>query len=329
MANASTVNMYDCPSLLPLNMPKLHLVLWSVLISILSPITILANSALIYGLYKTKQLTNVTSKFIILMSISDLCIGIFVCPLMVVMICLKDVLRSCNFELFVQYIGLLFAYFSFFMLMCISTDRYIHVTKLNKYNQFMNARRMKIATVLSFVSSVLIAYLPISFPTFWLQLTMCLSNLIGVLLMFFLYSLVFRKIAIHTENFKRMLEELGTNESTRSTTKKEFSATNTIRLVLGELLVLFLPYNIWSVVWTYYKYNRKVKPPLFLNVITCWSYVIVFSNSAINAIIFGYGNSVVRRFIFKRSRLIAKQVMPIGAGSAVIHSEAAPPDSQH
>ena len=328
MVNASSIHTYNCPSLWPLDMPQSHLILWAVVTSILSPITILSNSALIYGLFKTQQLTTITNKFILIMNISDLCTGILVLPLIVVMICLKDTLQTCNFELFVQYIALLFAYFSFFMLMCISTDRYIHVTKLNKYNQFMNTHRMKVATVLSFISSLLIAYLPISFPTFWLQLTLCLSDLSGVSLMFFLYSLVFRKLAIHTENFKRMLEELGTSESTSRETRKEVSATKTIRFVLGALLVLYLPYNVCSVVWTYYKYDRKVNPPFFVNLFTYWSYVIVFSNAAINAIIFGYGNSVVRRLIFSRFGFVGNQVMPSGVSSTV-KQETVPIDSQY
>ena len=317
MANASKVHMYSCPSLLALDMPQSHLIMWAVMTSILSLITIMATSALIYGLYKTQQLTTITNKFILMMSISDLCTGLFVLPLIVVMICLKDTLRNCNLELFVQYTALLFAYFSFFMLMCISTDRYIHVTKLNKYNQFMNTRRMKVATVLSLIFSVLIAYLPISFPTFWLHLALRLSNLGGVSMIFFLYSLIFRKVATHIENFKRMLEELGTSESTSRETKKELSATKTIRFVLGALLVLFVPYNICSVAWIYYKVNRQVKPPFFLNVVTYWSYILVFSNAAINGIIFGYGNSVVRRFILKRFCRVGNQVMPSGASSTV------------
>ena len=309
--------MYNCPSLLALDLPQSHLIIWAVLTSVLSLITILANSALIYGLYKTQQLTTITNKFILLMSISDLCTGIFVFPLIIVIICLRDTLRSCSFELFVHYIALLFAYFSFFMLMCISTDRYIHVTRLNKYNQFMNTCRMKIATVLSFIFSVFIASLTISFPTFWLHLALRLSNLVGVSVIFFLYSLIFRKLAIHTENFKRMLEEMGTGESTSRETKKELSATKTIRFVFGALLVCFLPYNICSVAWIYYKVERQVKPPFILNFITYWSYILVFSNAAINSIILGYGNSVVRRFILNRFFRVRNQVMPGGASSTV------------
>ena len=144
MVNATDGQTYICPSLWPLDMPQACLILWAVVTSVLFPITILANSVLIYGLYKTQQLNTIANKFILIMSVSDLCIGVFVLPLIVVMVCLQDALQSCNFELFVQCIALLSARFSFFMLMCISTDRYMHVTKLNKYNQFMNARRMKI-----------------------------------------------------------------------------------------------------------------------------------------------------------------------------------------
>ena len=317
MANASSVHIYNCASLLAMDMPQSHLILWAVVTSILSLVTILANSALIYCLYKTQQLNTITNKFILLMSISDLCTGLFFLPLIVVMICLKDTLQSCNFELFVQFIGLLFAYFSFSMLMCISTDRYLHVTKLNKYSQFMNARRMKIATVLSFIFSVLIAYIHTSFQTFWLQLTQCLLDLIGVSLMFFLYTLIFRKLAIHTDTFNRMRERLGTSESTSLERKKEFSATKTLCFVLGALLALYAPYYMCSSAWIYYRFNRKVNPPLILTFMTCLSYLLVLSNAAINAIIFCHGNSVIRGLIFNKFRRVRNRVMPNdGSGRA-------------
>ena len=316
MANASNIRTYHCLSPWPLDMPQSHLILWAVVTSILSPITILTNSALIYGLYAKQQLNTITNKLILIMNMSDLCTGIFVLPFIVVMISLKDSLQSCNFEFFVQYIALLFGYFSFFMLMCVSADRYIHVTRLNRYNQFMNVRRMKIATVLSCFCSALIASLSMRFSTIWLQLAICLSGLSGVSLMLSLYSLVFRKLAIHTEKFKRMLGELGRSESTSRVTRKEFSAKKTIRFVLVALLVLYLPYNICSVTWAYYKYNRKMNPPFLLNVMTYWSYTLVFSNAAINAIIFGYGNSIVRRFIFNKFLRVGSQIMPNGLNSA-------------
>eukprot|EP00795_Rhopilema_esculentum_P009471 gene9471-biopygen10915 len=193
-------------------------------------------------------------------------------------------------------------------------DRYLHVTKLKKYNKFMNEFRMKVIVVFSFVTSAIIAYISIAFPSFPLQVALNLSDLFGVLFMFILYSMVFRRIAIHAEKIKKMLRDAGEDSGNRET-RREISATKTIRFVLGALLVLYLPYNICSAIWTYYKYQEKRNPPLIMNVLEYWAYVIVFSNAAINAILFGYGNSVVRRFLI--GRISRSQVAPSSVVSDV------------
>ena len=310
MNNTETIPIYKCRSSLPFDMPWSHLITWAVATSILSPITIMSNSALIYGLYKTQQLTTITNKFILVMCISDLATGIIFLPLIVIRICFKDIIHNCTFQFYVHYIGLLFAYFSAFTLMCISIDRYIHVTKLNKYNQFMNEFRMKVVIVFSLVASASIACITIMFPRFPQQLAVNLLDLAAVSFMFLLYTLVFRKIAIHTEKFKRMLEEQGTIQSTGRETKRELSSMKTIRFVLGALLVLYVPENICSVIWSYYRWDENNKLTLALNVALHWSYVIFWSNASINAMIFGYGNSVVRRFLLSKFWHSNHQVVP-------------------
>ncbi|XP_065066120.1 uncharacterized protein LOC135692033 [Rhopilema esculentum] len=300
-------------------MPSPHLITWSFFTALLSPITIVSNAALIYGLYKMEQLNTITNKFILVMNISDLGTGIFVLPSIAVMAALKEKYRNCAFELVLHYGAFLLAYFSFFMLMCVSMDRYLHVTKLKKYNKFMNEFRMKVIVVFSFVTSAIIAYISIAFPSFPLQVALNLSDLFGVLFMFILYSMVFRRIATHAEKIKRMLSDAGEDSGNRET-RREISATKTIRFVLGALLVLYLPYNICSAIWAYYKYQEKRNPPLIMNVLEYWAYVIVFSNAAINAILFGYGNSVVRRFLI--GRISRSQVAP----SSVVSDVTRPPE---
>ena len=300
MNNTETIRIYKCLSIWPLDMPWSHLITWAVATSILSPITIISNSALIYGLYKTQQLTTITNKFVLIMSISDLALGIVVLPSMVAMICLKDTFRNCKLELFVEYGSYLFGYFSFFLLICISLDRYLHVTKLNKYHQFMNGSRMKIITVICLVTAAGIAYILTFFPSFWLSLALN-SISIGLLgLMCFLYSVIFRKITIHTERFKEMLEELGRNQSTNHETRAELSATKTIRIILAALFVTYMPFIIGNTLFSYYKTIDDNQPPLLIKIVTYCSYTLVLSNTAINAIIIGYGNSAVKLFLLNK-----------------------------
>ena len=308
MNNTETIRIYKCLSIWPLDMPWSHLITWAVATSILSPITIIANSALIYGLYKTQQLTTITNKFVLIMSFSDLALGIVVLPSMVAMICLKDTFRNCKLELFVEYGSYLFGYFSFFLLICISLDRYIHVTKLNQYNRFMNDFRMKVIIVICFITSAGIAFISTMFPSFPLQVAINLSDAVGISFMFFLYSRVFRKIAIQAEKLKQMLEEQGTQKSTNGERKREFSATKTIRIVLGTLLLLYLPYNISSAARSYYIKVDNFTSPLAIEIAMYWSYVFLFSNAAINAMIICHGNSVVKRFLLRRLRPVESSV---------------------
>ncbi|XP_065065759.1 type-1 angiotensin II receptor-like [Rhopilema esculentum] len=305
---------YFCPSIWPLDMPWPHLITWSFFIALLSPITIISNAALIYGLYKLEQLDTITNKFILVMNISDLGTGIFILPSIAVMAALKNKFRNCVFEKVIQCTAFLLAYFSFFMLMCVSLDRYLHVTKLKKYNKFMNEFRMKVIVVFSFVTSAIIAYISIAFPSFPLQVALNLSDLFGVLFMFILYSVVFHKILINAERVKNMLRDAGEDSGNRET-RREISATKKIRYVLGALLVLYLPYNIFSAIWTYYKFQEKKNPPLTTNTLEYWSYIIVFFNASVNAILFAYGNSVVRRFLI--GCIFRNQIAPMSAVSDV------------
>ncbi|XP_065066113.1 trace amine-associated receptor 9-like [Rhopilema esculentum] len=312
MNNSSTEENYFCPSLMPLDMPSPQLMAGSFFIALLSPITIISNTALIYGLYRMKQLNTITNKFILLMNISDLGIGIFIMPSITAMITLKDKYRNCTFEQVIQYGIFFLVYFSIFMLVCISVDRYLHVMKLKKYNAFMNEFRMKVIVVFSFLTSAINAYLSIAIPFFPLQIMLNLCNLFYVLFMFILYSTVLRRIALNAEKIKRMLRDAGEDSGNRKT-RREISATKTIRFVLGALLVLYLPYNICSTIWTYYKYQLKRNPPLIMNVLESWASIFLFSNATINAILFAYGNSVVRRFLigkFFRSRVVPNKTSP-------------------
>ena len=159
----------------------------------------------------------------------------------------------------------------------------------------------------SFVTSAVIAYISIAFPSFPLQVVLNLSDLFGVLFVFILYLIVLRRIETNDERIKNMRRDAEREPSSRGT-RRESSATKTIRYVLGALLVLCLPYNIYSAIWTYFKYKEKRNPPLIMNVLECWSYIILLCNAAINAFLFAYGNSVVRRFLI--GHITRSQVIP-------------------
>eukprot|EP00794_Sanderia_malayensis_P011140 gene11140-12312_t len=308
------LKLYSCPSLWPLDIPKVHLNTWATLTAILSPLTFACNATLIYSLFKTKQLNSITNKFILLMSISDLCTSVFVFPLMVVMIVLKNDYRNCQFELAVKYLAMIFGYFSFFMLCSVSVDRYVHVTKLNRYNRFMNDFRMKLMVAVSIIMSVTIGAISVYGPSLLsLQLTLHIINIISITFVFSVYMHVFCRIRMHIENFKQVISEGKSAPSANREAKREFCAIKTIRALLGTVIILYSPYNIVSPIFVYYQFHKGVTPPPSVSIATYIAYTIVLSNPAINAIIYSFGNSAVKRFIFRK---LLQETSQIGQSTA-------------
>eukprot|EP00794_Sanderia_malayensis_P007785 gene7785-8630_t len=283
----------ECFSLWPTPLPKEYQVLFFVILLVLALFTIIANGILLYSLYKTNQLTSITGKLIFLMNISDLLSGIIAYPFAAAMFFVDY--AACIVKLGAQFITFLFAYMSFFMLFGVAIDRYLHVTKLNKYQMLVNEFRMKIYITISVVMSIAISLVSTIFSSsFPLKVVLNSINVITIIQMLLIYSMISRQIDHHSRNVPQ--SNISTRQN-RQQTRQRFSGTRTIRIVVIMMLVLFMPYNVTSMFWSYYKLQKREKPGLLLNVLESFSFMIIFLNTGVNAIIYGYGNSTTRNYI--------------------------------
>ena len=115
------------------------------------------NLFLIYALRQTKQLSSISNCLMVIICCSDSCFCIIAQPLIITYH--MDVLKGAK-NCLVQFLAFLCAYFftffSMFKLAALSLDRYLHVTKLNNYNKYMNRMRALVLTIISLVLSALI-----------------------------------------------------------------------------------------------------------------------------------------------------------------------------
>ena len=326
---------YFCLSIWPLDIPFFHLVTFAFSQAILCPFTIISNSLLVYALVKTRQLNSISNKFILMMNISDLCMGVLGQPLIVIMVSLKGIFRNCAFEKFVQYIVFLSANFSWFMLLCISIDRYYSITKLNRYNLYMNNVRMKILIIVSFIIANILAITLNFAPSFYMQVVFNVANISMMTTVSLVYVFILRKLKAHNNLISHINTASTTNLAMVSTasvetiteveeisrvpgcalksrkkskqssreSKKQLSATKTVRALLIAIFGLYGPYNIVSTYWAYYKYEKRENPSMVLNISLFWTYFIVLSNASVNACIIINGNSKTRKFILTKLRL--------------------------
>ena len=287
----------NCYSMWPLAVSTDHLIIWSITCWILSAVMVPLNIFLIYALCKTNQIGLITNKFIALMSTSDTLIGALVLPCISVMLTRKaNQQLSCTFELSVQYLAFVFGYISFFSLIAVAFDRYLHLTKLTKYNTFMSPRKMKFIIAGICLTSVVFAIIILLLPSFYLQMLTNATNLIGIFGTFMVYLTVLRRITSHSKAMELNQTSKVKNINDSMKRKRDASVTKTVTILLGSVLVLYMPYNVTTSLWTYYRYHKRIQSNEILSVSVFWSYLALFCNGIANACVFGHGNRRIRDY---------------------------------
>ena len=122
--------------------------------TLITPMTLLFNGALIYGLYKTNQYRHVFSRFIMVLSVSDFCIGLFVQPV-VVYLFVPGNSDNCLASWYLTLSGYVLLNFSGLVIFMVSIDRYFRLRKSYGYTQKVTVHRVNIALASAFLFSLL------------------------------------------------------------------------------------------------------------------------------------------------------------------------------
>ena len=123
-------------------LPPLHDVSFGTTYALLSVPTTAANRILLYALHKTRQFNTKSNKLTLVMNISNLSSGVITFPIATISNISSSLRTNCIQDKAAAFAGLFFAPFSFLLLSCISIDRYFGVTKMTRYNLFLNEFRM-------------------------------------------------------------------------------------------------------------------------------------------------------------------------------------------
>ena len=293
---------------------------WAILSGLISPIMIIINILLIYALQKTEQLQSVTNKLIALMSVSDVCVGMIVMPLFVIMLTIDHIRSNCTYQLSLQYLSYTFGYISFFLLIAIAGDRYLHIIKLKNYNLFMNNFKMKIILLVIFCGSNGAALITIFVHSFYYQLVLNILNLSGIICIYTMYARVLRKLhnqsgalkksrdmALNQVQNGQQIKESKQAEKDRIKTEtlrisKELAVSRTVRLLLGAVIIFLAPYNVTSLALTYYLFLKETNPSLVVRITGYFSVLFLFSNGIANSTIFICSNRKVKSLVCKLFR---------------------------
>ena len=314
-----------CMTLASIDVPPKHHVSMAITFIILSLLTTLSNAILIYTLYKTKQLSTISNKLILVMSISDIGLGAIAFPMVAFFHIQRHVFKSCALDKAIAYVTLFFAFFSLLMLYCVSIDRYFRVMKMNKYNLYMNNFKMKVMIIASLTITTIISFAPIVYPSFEQQVVSVSIGSFFVIFAIAVYIFLLRRLRSHARHFKKLSRvgpngqvasstgtdtfgnnTVGTNDTLSRSTENgssQLSSTKTIQFLLIFLIISYGPYQIISCFWAYYKFQERTDPGFRLTLFHFWASFIAVFNACGNSWIIIFGSKRSRRFVSSLFRI--------------------------
>lgn len=277
------------------------------------PVILTANGALVFALYKTDQTKTMPNKLALLLSISDVMLGLICIPTQVFLFAKFPTTRVCLYELTSIFITQLNAHFSMYIVMIIALQRYFKVNpSLRSRTSWVTealhsssgiAVLVTTAFVLSIGHGLVTTYFfnttKSKIPNYVL---MCM-NMTALITVYGMYVTLFLRVRIHTRN-SRQLHEVNGRQATADgnpgniTYFKDF--TKTIAIILIIFAICFMPYLIMDFVTGWYSFAKKTASPQMIRFMYYISFTPGYFFSAINATILLYRNKKATVYIKQR-----------------------------
>ena len=294
---------------------KLHEKLFAICVGILSPLTVASNYLLILALRKTHQLNTYSNKFIQVMSCCDLTTGLIFQPALIVMLLMKASKTICySISIINLGISILFQ-ISCLLSVLISIGRYLQITKLSRYDIYMNEKRTRASIGLCFVLGLFLVCLFILYESLVTRTLIVLANISMLWFMFVMYCFILHKLQKHIKKGDNISAKAGENASIasnqiridpRHNSRSHLSAIKTLRALQMAILALYSPYVVLSIMLNFYSLHLRVPPSRRLIEAFNWSQILLECNAWVNAWILIHGNRRCRRFLLSWIRSSAR-----------------------
>ena len=264
------------------------------------PCTLFANVLVILGLIRTRQLGSTVNNLFLCLSVSDSCISLIVQSLVGVLFTAYRQSPYCQLEMATQCLTFLFGHASGFTIVAIGIDRYIHMKYLQRYDVIMTKTRAKIMTLFSFAAAVVmgVAYtLSTVYNIFqWVNMVILLADFTAVIIIYTAYIEAYHKVKEHVKNTKGLRKEKGAPSYA-------ISMITTILLILGAVFICYVPYVTVGIVGFHKVQIKGEMLPSRVAFAIYMTYLLVYLNSCLNALIFICKNDPVRKFVLRKLRL--------------------------
>ena len=236
------------------------------------------NILTIHAMRKTSSLPKPLKTLLLSLAVSDLGVGLLAQPLYV-----ASIVSPAYFFNTFTIIAHLFVYASFFLVMAISVDRFLAIHLHLRYEELVTHKRVVAVVIsiwtLSLLFSLLIFYLALHKPV-----PVVISAIFGFCFIItgIIYSRMF-STARHHENQIQVLQiQVAQNSQIESVVRNRKSAISMLYVYL-VFLVSYVPHYCVKVA-----YLMQSSPSTSLRSVYLYSMTLVFLNSSLNPVIYGW-----------------------------------------
>ena len=268
--------------------------------STLSIVTLTSNIVVIVSIVKTKQLNNASNVFICCLSISDCCLACIAQTLISFTFLRQEF--SCSLEMVTQFSTSFFGHLSGYCIVAIAVDRMIHMKYLTRYAQIVTRERIYMICLANIVMSLVVG-VSYTLTTIYdvydaVNTIILIFDSTLVILTFSAYLVTFRKIHRHIKN-KENLRMRKNRRSKKKRSDRPVYATTMMKVIAkirAAVWIAYTPYITVSLVWSFAKDMYRTNENL-LSFVLYLSYLLVYMNSTMNAVIFFNGNEASSSFL--------------------------------
>ena len=241
---------------------------------------LLANVGVLVTLLFTKLLHNTSFLLLFYLSVSDCCLALITQPLFAVLICQFFSQSYCNFEIILQFSAILFTRTSGYTIAVIGFDRYARMRFLNRYTEIINKAKvyclLVVVTALSICQSLLyVMGTKMNMFIDFRKIAVTIDFIMAFAVLLF-HTLTIRALRNHRKNV--------TNNKLLKDVDK--AVTSLASKILFTVVMFYSIYVFISVL--HFLFDKKVSglAKSWLNFALIFSYLIVYCNSFVNAILF-------------------------------------------
>ena len=270
-------------------------------------LALLSNTAVILSIFRTNQENNVFCRLMLFLSLSDCSLALATQASASVLFFKSEV--SCTFEITSQFFTTLFAYLSGYIIVATSFERMININHIQQIRQNVPVKR----AYLIWIICVLLAFLSdLSHTTFTVygmynsfEHATQIMVTIALILVFLSHTIMYRNVSHYVGVI--LINTSNTERGTASNRPIYLHLTaKVVKRILTALCIAYMPYIFLNLFLRYGLNTKNPKHTSWISFEKYLTYMLVYFNSVMNAIIFILGNRKCITYIkmcFARKRI--------------------------